>query len=85
MNWKRYQNELMVLGAFLFMFSMYLYKQNARASQSGANNSVSQTIVEIKEVVSLKKVWVAPHPRSTAREGFSLKYGCAKPLTYGQV
>jgi len=57
MNWKRYQNELMVLGAFLFMFSMYLYKQNASASQSGENNSAAQTIVEIKEVVALKKVW----------------------------
>lgn len=57
MKWKRYQNELMVLGALLFMFSMYLYKQNASASQSGDNNSVTQTIVEIKEVVVLKKIW----------------------------
>ncbi len=57
MNWKRYQNELMVLGAFLFMFSMYLYKQNASSSQSGENNNVAQTIVEIKEVVALTKVW----------------------------
>ena len=57
MTWKRYQNELVILGAFLLMFSMYLYKQNARSSQSGENNSVSQTIIEIKEVVALKKVW----------------------------
>jgi hypothetical protein len=57
MNWKRYQNELMVLGAFFFMFSMYLYKQHAISSQSGERNEVTQTIEEIKEVVSLKKVW----------------------------
>lgn len=57
MNWKRYQNELMVLGAFLLMFSMYLYKQHAISSQSGERNEVTQTIEEIKEVVALKKVW----------------------------
>lgn len=57
MNWKRYQNELMVLGAFLFMFSMYFYKQNASSSQSGENSSVAKTIVEIKEIVAHKKVW----------------------------
>jgi len=57
MNWKRYQNELMVLGAFLLMFSMYLYKQHAISSQSGERNEVTHTIEEIKEVVALKKVW----------------------------
>ena len=57
MNWKRYQNELMVLGAFLLMFSMYLYKQHAISSQSGERNEMTQTIEEIKEVVALKKVW----------------------------
>jgi len=57
MNWKRYQNELIVLGAFLFMFSMYLYKQHAISSQSGERNDVTQTIEEIKEVVALKKIW----------------------------
>lgn len=57
MNWKRYQNELMVLGTFLLMFSMYLYKQHAFSSHSGERNAVTQTIEEIKEVVALKKVW----------------------------
>ena len=57
MNWKRYQNELMVVGAFLFMFSMYLYKQHAISSQSGEHNKVTQTIEEIQEVVALKKIW----------------------------
>ena len=57
MNWKRYQNELMVLGAFLLMFSMYLYKQHAVSSQSGELNNVIQTMEEIKEAVALKKVW----------------------------
>ena len=57
MNWKQYQNELMVLGAFFFMFSMYLYKQNAVSSQSGESKEIIQTIEEIKDVVALKKVW----------------------------
>lgn len=57
MNWKRYQNELIVLAAFLLMFSMYLYKQSAISSQSGERNKVTQTIEEVKEVVALKKVW----------------------------
>ena len=57
MNWKRYQNELIVLGAFLFMFSMYLYKQHAISSQSGERNEVTQTIEEINEAVALKKIW----------------------------
>jgi hypothetical protein len=57
MSWKRYQNELIVLGAFLFMFSMYLYKQQAVSSGSGEFNKATQTIEEIKEVVTLKKIW----------------------------
>ena len=57
MNWKQYQNELIVLGAFLFMFSMYLYKQNAVSSQLGESKGITKTIEEIKEVVALKKVW----------------------------
>ena len=57
MNWKRYQNELIVLGAFLFMISMYLYKQHAISSQSGERDEVTKTIEEIKEVVALKKIW----------------------------
>jgi len=57
MNWKQYQNELIVLGAFLFMFSMYLYKQNAVSSQLGESQGITRTIEEIKEVVALKKVW----------------------------
>lgn len=57
MSWRRYQNELIVLGAFLFMFSMYLYKQNAMSSQSGEIDKVTQSIEEINEVVVLKKIW----------------------------
>ena len=57
MNWRRYQNELIVLGAFLFMLSMYLYKQNAISSQSGEIDKVTQSIEEINEVVVLKKIW----------------------------
>ena len=57
MSWKRYQNELMVLGAFLLMFGMHLYKQHTLSSQSGERSEVTQTIEEIREVAALKKVW----------------------------
>jgi len=57
MNWKRYQNELIVAGAFLLLFSMYLYKQHAVSTQSGESQKMALTVQEIKEVVALKKVW----------------------------
>lgn len=57
MSLKRYQNELIVLGAFLLMLSMYFYKQHAISSQSGESQRITQVIEEIKEVAALKKVW----------------------------
>ena len=57
MSWKRYQNELMVLAAFLLMVVMFSYKHNAASSQSSEMNTVQNTIEEIKEVTALKKVW----------------------------
>jgi len=57
MIWRRYQNELIVLGALLLMLSMYLYKQNAMSSQSGEVDRVTQSIEAINEVVALKKMW----------------------------
>lgn len=57
MSWKRYQNELMILGAFLLMLSMYLYKQYAHSSNLGESSNAAMTIVEIKEIAGLKKIW----------------------------
>lgn len=57
MSWKRYQNELIVIGALLLMLGMYFYKQHAVSVQSGESQKTVSTIQEIKEVVALKKVW----------------------------
>lgn len=57
MNWKRYQNELMVLVSLLIMLSMYLYKHQSASSQYGQRNEAAQTVLEIKEAVALKKIW----------------------------
>jgi len=57
MNWKRYQNELIVLGAFLIMLFAYMYKYNhTQAQVTGATKS-QQSINALKEAVGLKKIW----------------------------
>ena len=57
MNWKRYQNELIVLIAFMFMFMGYLYKHTQVSSQREAMVESKVALEEIKEVVALKKIW----------------------------
>ena len=57
MNWKRYQNELIVLIAFMFMFMGYLYKHTQVSSQKEAMVESKFALEEIKEVVALKKIW----------------------------
>lgn len=57
MNWKRYQNELIVLTALLFMFMGYLYKHTQVSSQREAMVESKHALEEIKEVVALKKIW----------------------------
>jgi len=54
---KRYQNELIVLVAFLLMFLAYLYKHNQISSQAEYVNTVQHSVEELKEVVALKKIW----------------------------
>jgi len=57
MNWKRYQNELIVLGALVIMLLAYMYKYNhTQAQVTGATKS-QQSINELKEAAGLKKVW----------------------------
>lgn len=57
MNWKRYQNELIVLLAFMFMFMGYLYKHTQVSSQRETMVESKLALEEIKEVVALKKIW----------------------------
>jgi len=57
MSWKRYQNELIALAAFLLMFIGYVYKTTQVSSQAEIMASAQHSIEQIKEVVALKKIW----------------------------
>lgn len=57
MNWKRYQNELIVLSAFLLMLTGYGYKYTQISSQKESMVESKAALEEIKEVISLKKIW----------------------------
>jgi len=57
MNWKQYQNELIVLIAFVLMLSAYLYKHNQVSSQSTNTQTTQKSIEELKEVIALQKIW----------------------------
>jgi hypothetical protein len=57
MIWKRYQNELIALIAFVLMFSGYVYKNTQVSSQLKTMNAASYSVGEVKEVIALKKIW----------------------------
>ncbi len=57
MTWKSYQNELIVLAAFILMLGGYIYKYTQVSSQRNDMIEVKRSVEEIKEVVALKKVW----------------------------
>ena len=57
MNWKQYQNELIVLAAVVLMFFAYMYKHNQVTSQARQAQATKHSIEELKEVIALKKVW----------------------------
>lgn len=57
MNWKQYQNELIVVIAALFMVGTLLYKQGKLSSQAEETAQARASAEEIREVVSLQKVW----------------------------
>ncbi len=57
MSWKRYQNELVVLLAFLLMFVAFLYKNGEISKQAEDAVSDRDAVSEFKEIVALKKVW----------------------------
>jgi len=57
MTWKRYQNELIVLAAFLLLLIGYGYKSAQISSQAEMMAEVKRSVGEIKEVVALQKIW----------------------------
>jgi len=57
MSWRRYQNELIVLGAFVLMLLAYMYKYNQTTAQTQHTQEVAQSLEDVKEVVALKKLW----------------------------
>ncbi|MEN8727617.1 MAG: hypothetical protein ABF276_06600 [Sulfurovum sp.] len=57
MIWKRYQNELIALVAFVLLLGAYGYKMAQVSSQSDTMAGAKQSVGEIKEVIALKKIW----------------------------
>ncbi len=57
MTWKRYQNELIALIAFVFMLGAYGYKTTQVSSQAQSLAAAKHSVAELQEVISLKKIW----------------------------
>lgn len=57
MNIKRYQNELIVLLAFILMLAAYLYKNHQVTQQTQKGIEIKHSLSELKEVVALEKIW----------------------------
>ncbi|TET87534.1 MAG: hypothetical protein E3J96_05240 [Sulfurovum sp.] len=57
MSLKRYQNELVVLLAFLLMLGAFLYKNGQISSQAEHAITTKQAVSDFKEIVALKKIW----------------------------
>ncbi|MEA2047189.1 MAG: hypothetical protein U9O64_01930 [Campylobacterota bacterium] len=57
MSWKRYQNELIVLFALMFLLIGYGYKQNQCSSERDVMVQSRVALEEVKEVIALKKIW----------------------------
>ncbi len=57
MTWKRYQNELIALMAFVFMLGAYGYKTAQVSSQAQSLAEARHSLEEVQEVISLKKIW----------------------------
>ncbi len=57
MMWKRYQNEAIVLLAFVLMTVGYLYKSNSANSLDRVKAEVALSATEVGEIIALKKQW----------------------------
>ncbi len=57
MIWKRYQNEVIVLLAFVLMTAGYFYKSSSADSLDRIKTEVALSTTEIGEIIALKKQW----------------------------
>jgi Ca2+/Na+ antiporter len=57
MSLKRYQNEMMLVLAAVFLLVAFMYKQTQRAKMSEANQQMAKEITVFQETVNLKKIW----------------------------
>jgi len=57
MIWKRYQNEAIVLTAFIVMIAGYLYKSSSADSLDRVKAEVALSATEVGEIIALKKQW----------------------------
>ena len=57
MNWKQYQNELIVLASLLLLIVAIVFKNVRVSSAIESSHSVSRSLNDLKEVVDLKKRW----------------------------
>jgi len=57
MKLKRYQNELMLVAAVLFLIAALMYKQAQRGRMSEVNQEMAKEIAVFQETINLKKVW----------------------------
>ncbi|CAA6828025.1 MAG: Unknown protein [uncultured Sulfurovum sp.] len=57
MNLKQYQNEIIVIIAFILMLGTFSYKHYYVSAQVKEAEKTALTLSELKEVVGLKKIW----------------------------
>ncbi|MEA1879130.1 MAG: hypothetical protein U9N11_00575 [Campylobacterota bacterium] len=57
MNLKQYQNEIIVIIAFILMLGTFSYKHYYVTAQAKEAEKTTQTLSELKNVVGLKKIW----------------------------
>jgi len=55
--WKKYINELIILGALLFMITGYLYKNTQVNKLYTVKSETSKSINDINQIVGLKNQW----------------------------
>jgi len=55
--WKRYQNEIIVLAAFVLMAAGYLYKISSTNTLERVKAEVALSMTEVGEIIALKKQW----------------------------
>ena len=57
MNIRRYMNEILVVISLLLMVGAYFYKNHQVSQQEEQVTQVKRSLAELKEVVSLQKIW----------------------------